>query len=81
MDGVIDSWMTEQARPDDDNEILYQKWPSEKLAGVIQFPSTVRISISSLSNATEQFVLFGCTKNAMRIFYKYKIDAVWLTNS
>ena len=68
IDGVIDSWMTELARPDDDNEILNQKWPSQKLAGVIQFPSTVRISISSLSNATGQFVLFGYTKNAMRIF-------------
>ena len=59
--------MTELAWPDDDDEILNQKWPSEKLAGVIQFPSTVRISISSLSNATEQFVLFYSTKNAMRI--------------
>ena len=68
MDGVMDSRMTELARPDDDDEILNQKWPSEKLAGVIQFPSTLRISISSLSNATGQFVLFGCTKNAMRIF-------------
>ena len=80
MDGVMDSQMTELARPDDDVEILNQKWPSQKLAGVIQFPSTVRISISSLSNATGQFVLFGCTKKCNENLLSIRLMlSDWLT--